>query len=366
MVRTVSRAVLLGCWAMLAAPAGAAERPAAPPRVVASIQPVHGLATRLMEGAGEPVLLVRPGSSPHGYQLRPSEAAALERADLVFWIGEPLETFLIRPLASLPGKARVLALTRAPGMELLATREGGLWAPHDHADHADAGRHGDHAHAGEHDDHDDHAHAGQHGDHDDHAHAGQHGDHDDHAHAGHHGDHDGENVDGHVWLAPHNARAMAAAMAAALIAADPARADLYGTNAAALDARLIALEEELRATLEPARERPFIVFHDAFGYLEHAFGLAAAGSITVSPDRPPGARRLMELRAAIEERNAVCVFAEPQTPSRLVQTVVEGTGAGTGELDPLGTATVAPGGDAYEELMRRNAAELVRCLSGAG
>ncbi|MDF1587281.1 zinc ABC transporter substrate-binding protein [Marinimicrococcus flavescens] len=333
MVRTVSRAVLLGCWAMLAAPAGAAEPAAAPPRVVASVQPVHALATRLMEGAGEPVLLVRPGSSPHGYQLRPSEASALERADLVFWVGEPLETFLIRPLANLPEKARVLALAGAPGMELLATREGGLWAPHDH---------------------------------DDHAHAGQHGDHDDHAHAEPHGDDDEGAVDGHVWLAPHNARAMAAAMADALIAADPARADLYGKNAAALDARLITLEEELRAALEPVRERPFIVFHDAFGYLEHAFGLTAAGSITVSPDRPPGARRLMELRAAIEERDAVCVFAEPQTPSRLVQTVVEGTGAGTGELDPLGTATVAPGGDAYEELMRRNAAELVRCLSGAG
>lgn len=155
-------------------------------------------------------------------------------------------------------------------------------------------------------------------------------------------------------------------MAAALIEADPARADTYRANASALDARLEALDAELRATLAPVSGRPFIVFHDAWRYLEEAYGLTAAGSITVSPERMPGAKRITELRHTITERGAVCIFAEPQMPSRLVATVAEGTGVGIGEIDPLGSAVAGPGADAYETLMRRNAIELARCLSGEG
>ena len=54
------------------------------PRVVASIKPVHSLVSAVMQGAGEPGLLVGGSGSPHAYALRPSEARALSRADIVF------------------------------------------------------------------------------------------------------------------------------------------------------------------------------------------------------------------------------------------------------------------------------------------
>ncbi len=106
---------------VLALPARAADAP----RVGASIAPLHSLAAMVMAGAGEPLLLTAPGASPHTLALKPSEAAALAGADLVFWIGPGLEGFLRRPLADLKPGARAVALSRAPGIDLLAAPGGG-------------------------------------------------------------------------------------------------------------------------------------------------------------------------------------------------------------------------------------------------
>lgn len=299
-------------WLALAA-ALAATPALAAPRVVASIQPVHALVAGVMQGVAEPRLLVPAGRSPHGYQLRPSEAEALRDADLVIWVGEALETFLVAPVEALAGSGRVLELMDAPGMTLLDSREGGAWDGH--------------------------------------------GDHDDHGH-GH------DRIDPHVWLSPANARAIVGAAATALAEADPPNAAAYAANAARLDTRIHALETELAVLLAPVRAQPFIVLHDAFRYFDRAFGLAGVGSITVSPDRPPSAKRLRELQRRIAAGDAVCVFAEPQASDRLVASLVEGTGAGTGQLDAEGSAGgLPPGAEGYFALMRRNARVLVDCLS---
>ena len=155
---------------------------------------------------------------------------------------------------------------------------------------------------------------------------------------------------------------MAAAIAKALIAADPANGDLYRANKAALDQRLEALSAEITADIAAVKDAPFIVFHDAYQYMERRFGLNTVGSITVSPELQPGAARLREIHEKIGELNARCVFAEPQFEPRLVRTVVEGTAAKTGTLDPLG-ADLKDGPDLYFELMRRNADSLRTCLS---
>ncbi|MFO1068594.1 MAG: zinc ABC transporter substrate-binding protein [Geminicoccaceae bacterium] len=301
---------------ILAGTAFAGQDALAAPAVVTTIQPIHSLAAGVMAGIGEPVLLVPPGNSPHSFQMKPSQAAALQAADVVFWVGEPLEAFLEKPLASLRPETRVVELIEAPGVRLLQPREGGAWEPH--------------VHEGE-DDHD-------------------------HGH-GH------EEVDAHIWLGPDNARAIALAMAETLAGADAANAGHYRANAQALVARIDALEGELRQELAPVQAKPFIVLHDAYAYFEQAFDLTAVGSITVSPERPPGAQRLAELRAKIERQDATCVFAEPQASPELVATLVEGTGAGTGTLDPEGSSAIPTGPDAWFALMRGNARELVTCLS---
>jgi zinc transport system substrate-binding protein len=215
----------------------------------------------------------------------------------------------------------------AKGMELLPYRASGTFEAHAHA--ADGEDHG-------HEDEADHA-------------------------AEHEHDHDG-GMDGHIWLDPDNARAMVDAVAAELAEADPANATAYRENAERLRARLDALDAELDTKLAPLRDVPFVVFHDAYQYFDRHYGLSNVGSITVSPERQPGAQRLMEIRSAVTELGAACVLSEPQFEPKLVATVIEGTGARTGVLDPLGAAQ-EPGPDAYFGMMRANAAALAECLN---
>ena len=165
----------------------------------------------------------------------------------------------------------------------------------------------------------------------------------------------------HVWLDPHNAEAIVRAAVAALQQADAANGARYAENGAAVIARLEAMDADLSARLAPVKEAPYLVFHDAYQYFEAHYGMRAVGSVTVSPERAPGAKRIAELRRKIEDAGAVCVFSEPQFEPALVATVVEGTAARTGVLDPLGAALSA-GPDAYFSLMENLADSLVACL----
>jgi zinc transport system substrate-binding protein len=389
---------------VVSVPGAMAEAPSPPPSVVVSIAPVHSLVAGVMAGVGEPTLLVKGGASPHTYALKPSDAAALSGAQIVFRIGPGLETFLDDPLETLARQADVVDLAGAPGVRLLPLREGGIWEAHDHG-HEDGDAHADGAteakaepaDAADHDheqaaaaaapdadhghDHDAaadgsvhaaapadaHADADAHGHGDGHDHghgAPAHDAHDAHATAeaqAHAGEHDM-----HLWLDPRNAAAMTRAIVATLSDADPANADRYGENGAALEARLAVLDARLETELAPVRATPFIVFHDAYQYLDARYDLAAVGAITVSPDRAPGAQRMQEVRATIAERGAACVFTEPQFEPRAVSRLVEDTGVRTGVLDPDAAAAHAPGPDLYFELMDDLAASLVACLGGSG
>ncbi len=311
---------------ILAAAFGLAATPlAAAPRVVADVAPVHSIVTRVMDGAGTPELLMPPGASPHGYALRPSEAARLDGAEIVFWIGPDLTPWLEGPLDALAAGARHVELARAAGVTVLPMREGGPFEAHDHAD--DAGH-----------------------------------DHDEHDHAGDHGHAEGA-ADGHLWLDPANAAAIAAAVAAELAALDPGNAALYAANAAAFSTELTALEAEIKATLDPLRGRPFVVFHDAYQYFEAAFDLPAAGSISLGEADAPSAARVAEIRDRIAAEGVACVFAEPQFEPRLVATVIEGSQARSGTLDPVG-AGLDPGPGLYPALLTGLARGFADCLGG--
>ena len=248
----------------------------AAPSVVASIKPVHSLVAAVMEGVGEPTLLVRGSASPHNYALKPSDAGALESADIVFWTGHGMELFLAEALDTLSGNAEIVELAETPGIALLPMREGGAFEPHEHHDGHDHDHDHDHGHEHDHD----HDHGHEHGE-----------------------------GDMHFWLDPENAKLMVTHIAAALSAADPENAQAYTANAEAEIAELDDLEAELAATLAPVKDQPFVVFHDAYQYFEQRFGLTLAGSVTVSPETAPGAARIDELKARVAELGATCVFA---------------------------------------------------------
>ena len=169
-------------------------------------------------------------------------------------------------------------------------------------------------------------------------------------------------IDGHMWLDPANARALVEAAAAALAALDPARAEAYQHNRKRVAARLVALDARLRRRLGPVSEIPYVVAHDAYRYFERRYGLASLGAIAASPQRPPGARRLVEIRKRMVESGARCVFAEAGIEPAQVRALAAETGAQVGWLDPLGVG-LEPGPAAYFTLMERLADALIACLA---
>lgn len=275
----------------------------AAPQILATLKPVHSLVAAVMNGVGTPDLLIGGALSEHSYALKPSDAQKLQKADLIFEVGPDMETYLSGPLAS--AGAKVIVLERAPGVKLQPARRGGLWGE-----------------AGE-----------------------------DHGPA-----------DPHIWLDPQNAIAMTKAIAAALAKIDPAHAGLYQRNSEQQQSALAALDRELAATLAPVKDKHYLVFHDAYHYFEARYGLSPMGAVTVSPDRPVGARRLSALHDAVAEGKALCLFREPQFPPKLIDTLDADTKAKIGVLDPLGAA-LTPGVDLYPKLMRDLAQSLRACLT---
>ena len=336
--------------------AGAGGAWAEVPQVAADITPVHGLVARVMQGLGEPVLVVPPGASPHGYAMRPSEARALDQADLVFWMGGALTPWLEGPLEELAGDAHRVELLEAEGTVVLAFRKGARFEVHtldeDHGGHED---HDDHA---GHEDHADHQGHEDHGGHGDKEEAEGHDGHADHGDA--HSGHDHEGADPHAWLLPANAQAWLDVIATELAEHDPDNAAAYKANAAAGKQEIAETVASISASLEPFRAKQFIVFHDAYQYFERGFGLSAAGAISLGDAVKPSPARIAEVRGVVADLKVSCVFSEPQFNPGVVATVLDGTGAGTALLDPLG-AKLEPGPQFYPALLREIGSAIAGC-----
>ena len=296
-------------------------------QVAASIKPVQALVAGVMQGVGEPALLVPGGASPHDYSLKPSDARTLGQARAIFWIGPDLESFLVKPLANAESTVRSVILMDAPGVTVLPLREGGAWEPHrQHHEYGPEAK-------------DDSAEPALDAEHD---------------HA--------TGRDAHLWLDPVNAAAMVRRIVAVLSEVDPAHQADYARNGVALTERLDRLNRQLAVELEPVRQQPYIVFHDAYQYFERRYALNAAGSVVLNPEQRPGAKRVAEIRDRIRDRNVRCVFSEPQFQPTLVETIIAGSRARRGVLDPLG-AELPAGSDAYFTLLQDLARSLRRCLS---
>lgn len=326
-----AKASTLGLALALLAPPARAEVPV----VVTDIPPVHALAAAVMGDLGAPEMLLPPGTSPHAFALRPSQAAALAKAGLVIWIGPELTPGLEKPLANRPEGAATLALLQAGGTQR-----------QDYAGHETGQEHG----AGEED------HAG-----DDH---GDHGDHEDGGHqdGGHQdGGHDHQGTDPHAWLNPANGRLWLGLIAAELSRLDPDHAADYAANAARAAAAIDTAEAQAAALLAPVRDRPFLTFHDAYGYFTAHFGLAQVGSLAFGDAAAPGARHMADLQALIAARNIRCLFPEAQhDPALLAQIAADAGIALAAPLDPEGSA-LPPGPDLYPALILSLAQGIAAC-----
>jgi len=292
--------------------------------VVVSIKPLHSLVSGVIGNTGKAELLVSGNTSPHDFNLKPSQVKMLQTAKVVFYIDESFETFLRGALETLSDKVRTASVAQKASLTLLSYRKGGTWEKHKH-DEYEKHKHEEHAHKDD---------------------------------GEHHDNHD-ENM--HVWLDPENTGRIVKYIARELGAIYPKHRKTYQKNASAYIRKIKAMDAELKSSLKSLQDQPFVVFHDAYQYFENAYGLNAVGSITFEPGESPSPTRIKEVRDKLLQVRAKCVFREPQFSDRLVKTVIEGTDAKSGTLDPLG-AGLEDGPSLYFNLMRNLGQNLKQCL----
>ena len=282
-----------------------------PLSIVASIKPVHALVAGVMGDLGTPHLLLAAPTSAHHFTLKPSQARALQNADIVFWIGPGMEQPLTKALATLAADAQSVALDDSAGLVLFDFDDDG---------------------------------------------------HDDHGTKDKHDGHGGHGINPHIWLDPFNAQIMLGVIADHLGKADPVNAKAYQANADAMRQTFAQLQIDIARQLAPFAESEFLVLHDAHIYFERRFGMRAHAAITTEPDVMPTAAKIKKLRHDLESHPMDCIFGEPFLGQKAVRLIAEGSDIRIGQLDPLGSQLPA-GASLYADLLKSYAAAFKACLA---
>jgi zinc transport system substrate-binding protein len=306
--------------------------------VVTTIQPINSLVSAVIGNTGKTISLIPAEVSPHEYKLKPSDTKKLQNANIIFFVSDHLESSVTKVFENLPKNIKIINLMEDAGIKHLAIRDNEAWERHDHH----------HGH-GDHDDHD--KHAKKHDDHDHDKHAKKHDDHDDHE----------KEDDVHIWLSPDNAVKIIKKINKELSLYFPENAETYDKNANQMIKEINQLKVELKKELSGIKDKPYIVFHDAYQYFETSFGLNAAGSVALEGDIASSPKQISIIKDKIVKLKASCVFQEPQFDSKLVKIVVEGTNAQIGTLDPLGV-NIKSGENFYLQLLKNMAKSLKDCL----
>ncbi|MDC3410010.1 zinc ABC transporter substrate-binding protein [Alphaproteobacteria bacterium] len=281
--------------------------------VVTTIQPINSLVSAVIGNTGKTISLIPAEVSPHEYKLKPSDTKKLQNANIIFFVSDHLESSVTKVFENLPKNIKIINLMEDAGIKHLAIRDNEAWERHDH-------HHG-------------------------------HGDHDDHE----------KEDDVHIWLSPDNAVKIIKKINKELSLYFPENAETYDKNANQMIKEINQLKVELKKELSGIKDKPYIVFHDAYQYFETSFGLNAAGSVALEGDIASSPKQISIIKDKIVKLKASCVFQEPQFDSKLVKIVVEGTNAQIGTLDPLGV-NIKSGENFYLQLLKNMAKSLKDCL----
>lgn len=231
--------------------------------VTTTIRPLALLISDIAPPSVEVSYLVPAWADPHSFQLKPSDLALVTRADLIVWLGEELERFMMKALTKAKG-ADELVLTALPGLS---------WPAGSDADFSD-----DHAHH--------------------------------HAYR-----------DPHIWLNPANAEVIARAVANRLRVLLPAEASVIDARLAAWLGALGEARARTEAALAPVRDASFGVTHDAYGHFADAFGLTVKAAVATVPEERLSAKKVALLQQQLT--GSACLLAETDSAQmrRLAQTL---------------------------------------------
>ena len=258
-------------------------------KVVTTIKPIHSLVAGVMDGLGSPSLIVDGSNSPHNFSLKPSHAKMIEDAEIIFWAGEDLETFMIKPLESIANNATKVSFMDLDSIIKLKFKEENILEVEGYDD--------------DHDDHDKHA--------------------------------DGE-FDAHIWLDPKNAIEIVNEIAKTLSLKDPNNKNVYYSNAEKLNHSLNELIEKINLSIN--KDARFIVFHDAYQYFEKRFDVSSAGALILNEEALPSAKKVSEIHKIIKKQNINCIISEPQFNPNIIKSIAQDSSILTRSFDPLGSS----------------------------
>lgn len=269
--------------------------------IVVSVKPLQLITNELTQGVLEPELLISSNASPHDYAMKPSDLKKIKQADLVIWFGPDLESFLAKAIGE--------------GKNSMPLSQSGVTLREFGDAHASDDHHG-------------------------------------HSHGSH---------DPHIWLGPLQAKEIAQAIYQKLVELNPEHKERYTQNYVRFTLQLAEVVKRIETQLVPYKKQGYYVFHNAYGYFESYFNLNKSGHFTLSPERKPGAKTLIQIRTALKKGDAQCVFTEPQFKPSVVKSVTRGSDVFIGTLDPLATEIESKEG-AYFEFLQSLADSYQECL----
>jgi zinc transport system substrate-binding protein len=270
--------------------------------IVTTIKPIQSLIYNIIDSDDSVVALIDNNHSPHHFALKPSHISNLRQSDSVILINPDFETFMKSSFQIIPKTSKILNLSDADNLTVYLTQQYGL------SKNTTA------------------------------------------------------STDYHIWLSPDNAIKTVSYIAKELSKINPEKKEIYEKNLKTTIQKLNLLSMDLKTHLRPLKDKPFMVFHNGYGYFIKAYSLNLVGIITDNPAAYSSIKRIKQAQKQLHDNHVACVFKEPQFSSKPIETVIGNANTKIGTLDPLG-GTITAGKEHYFTMMRTMSDNLVKCFS---
>ena len=254
---------------------------ASKPEITVNILPQKYFVEKIVKDKFEINVMVKPGSSPHNYEPKPSQMKSLVNSKAYFLVGDPFEQAWMDKFKQ--NAKNTLFVDTTKGIEKIQMEE------HNHHDEANVdAKHDEHDHSG---------------------------------------------FDPHVWLDPLLVKIQAKNIYEAMVEIDSQNGDFYKTNYEEFIKELDTLDENIKTILSPYKDKAFMVFHPSWGYFAKRYDIEQI-SIEIE-GKEPKPNELVELIEEAKKYDIKIVFLAPQFSQKSAKTISKNINANVIAIDPI-------------------------------
>lgn len=273
--------------------------------IVVTIKPIYSLLIGVSGARSKVGLLLKDNSSPHDYNLKPSQIKMLQDAKIIFYVDDNYETFLQKPLSELPSSIKKVNIIKDAKINTIPLKSVEIVKNDEKTSTLD--------------------------------------------------------YDVHFWLDPKNAIKIVKFFAKKLAEINPELREVYEKNAENMAGNLQQLDDELRSLFADVQQQPFLTYHDGYRYLSKAYNLKNLGSITQNHDGQLTPSEIANAKETIKKNKVKCLFDETQFNNKIVKQIVDETDIDSEELDPI-AANLQNNHNQYFKMIRLLAYKMKNCL----